>query len=356
MPLLQIIRPPSEKVSPGLSHRIEEEGTSPYRVYHFNEGEWRLEYRHSYPSRIFVTPSVSKILSVPRYEKADLRMRTHRPVGSQRLSTYDLSNLPLYSVERAVDLCHLSYICHRDIVNDYLGHSVLGAVQPGFPVLIQDPDDGRAGCYLWKFRDERRIYAVFSGPAHLSSIASDLVKVQTESGSCGMINGAYAEFCERIEPHITHILTETLLEYDAIICTGHSLGGACATICSLVLSGIFPDRTVICVTFGSPMVGDETFSSRFTECVHQSLRFVNADDPVTVMPSLGGYVQASDALVLGTDGKVERCPRYVEAAGWNLGWYQILYHARSDPEHFITKYVDRVHSMIAVCSNVLQHR
>lgn len=88
-------------------------------------------------------------------------------------------------------------------------------------------------------------------------------------------------------------------ELDHVVCTGHSLGGALATIaavdlhdrrCSARSTGPQrPDsakKTLSCVTFGSPRVGNRSFTEKFNEIVgSRSLRFVNNDDPVPLMPS-----------------------------------------------------------------------
>ena len=77
--------------------------------------------------------------------------------------------------------------------------------------------------------------------------------------------------------------------------TGHSLGGALATLFSLhaAASAVSPDSVipspVCCVSVASPRVGDREFQSAFTkleELGHlRHLRVANDRDPVTMMPS-----------------------------------------------------------------------
>lgn len=69
-----------------------------------------------------------------------------------------------------------------------------------------------------------------------------------------------------------------------IIFSGHSLGGALATISSLTYSLKYPDLNIACITFGSPRVGDKSFATYFNNIVKESYRFVNDNDPVPCIP------------------------------------------------------------------------
>ena len=70
-----------------------------------------------------------------------------------------------------------------------------------------------------------------------------------------------------------------------IIFTGHSSGGALATISSLVYSYLYLNYDISCITFGSPRVGCYKFSEVFNLKIKDSLRFVKDNDPVPCIPS-----------------------------------------------------------------------
>jgi predicted lipase len=74
---------------------------------------------------------------------------------------------------------------------------------------------------------------------------------------------------------VNKYLDESVKENDSIIFCGHSLGGALATIGSLYYSFQYPEKTIACVTFGSPRVGDDTFVEYFDNKIKTSLRYVN---------------------------------------------------------------------------------
>lgn len=72
---------------------------------------------------------------------------------------------------------------------------------------------------------------------------------------------------------------------ETVICCGHSLGGALATICALdVETNLEDDYDVYCVTFGSPRVGGKHFTRLFDTEVKNSYRLVDANDPIPRVP------------------------------------------------------------------------
>jgi hypothetical protein len=70
---------------------------------------------------------------------------------------------------------------------------------------------------------------------------------------------------------------------------GHSLGGALATIAATVFGAMYPDARHVCMTFGSPRVGDDNFVREFTKQCDESVRSVNQEDPVPLIPSSCNY-------------------------------------------------------------------
>jgi hypothetical protein len=70
-----------------------------------------------------------------------------------------------------------------------------------------------------------------------------------------------------------------------IIFTGHSLGGALATLSSLYFKCKYPEADISCITFGSPRAGSNQFTKLFNDNIDNSYRFVNDNDPVPCVPS-----------------------------------------------------------------------
>ena len=69
--------------------------------------------------------------------------------------------------------------------------------------------------------------------------------------------------------------------------TGHSLGGALATIATKHLEPIYQNGVAACYTFGSPRVADPTWISTIKTPIY---RTVNAADSVTMLPPGGGSI------------------------------------------------------------------
>jgi predicted lipase len=69
-----------------------------------------------------------------------------------------------------------------------------------------------------------------------------------------------------------------------IICTGHSLGGALATLCAVDIKYNLPDKVVSAYTFGSPKVGNAEFVKFYNKHVPQTFRIVNSVDIVPSLP------------------------------------------------------------------------
>ena len=89
--------------------------------------------------------------------------------------------------------------------------------------------------------------------------------------------------------------------------TGHSLGGALATLCALELaasvhSGRRPGLDVRMVNFGSPRVGNAAFVQLYNSLVPHSLRLVNGTDAVPTVPALLGYRHVHHGIRLTPHG------------------------------------------------------
>jgi triacylglycerol lipase len=90
----------------------------------------------------------------------------------------------------------------------------------------------------------------------------------------------------------------------SIVVTGHSLGGAVATIAALDMQynlGQSNDLSFSLYTFGSPRVGNEAQVASFNRRVSDSHRFINGWDIVTRVPrEWQGYAHVDLAHALGS--------------------------------------------------------
>lgn len=80
------------------------------------------------------------------------------------------------------------------------------------------------------------------------------------------------------------------VKIERVVCTGHSLGGALATLGAYWAKHVaFPEAEVACYTFGSPRVGNDEFAAAFAASIPECYRCIHADDPVTAVPVLPGF-------------------------------------------------------------------
>ncbi|XP_074320734.1 uncharacterized protein LOC141657401 isoform X2 [Silene latifolia] len=92
-----------------------------------------------------------------------------------------------------------------------------------------------------------------------------------------------------------------------VYCTGHSLGGALATLLALELcSTQLAKSGVISVTmynFGSPRVGNKRFAEVYNQKVKNSWRVVNHRDIIPTVPRLMGYSHVAQPIFLTAGGR-----------------------------------------------------
>ncbi len=89
-----------------------------------------------------------------------------------------------------------------------------------------------------------------------------------------------------------------------IVCTGHSLGGALATLAALDIQYNLPDKEVRCYTYGSPKVGNADFVKSYNKRVPQTFRIVNSSDAVPNFPA-GGYQHVGQLFHVGQQAKAQ---------------------------------------------------
>lgn len=122
-------------------------------------------------------------------------------------------------------------------------------------------------------------------PTSIRDIRADTDATTTPCPSGGKVHQGFKKAYEQISLDIQVRLQQEDCCHKPLFITGHSLGGALATIAAKRLnheSGI-----AACYTFGCPRVGDEEWVSGLKTPVY---RVVNAADAVTMLPPKGTFV------------------------------------------------------------------
>jgi len=113
----------------------------------------------------------------------------------------------------------------------------------------------------------------------IKDIKSDANGKTTACETGGKIHTGFKEAYDQVRFDIEKKLNESELQNKSLFITGHSLGGALATVAAKKLT--HKGGIAACYTFGSPRVGDEEWIENIKTPIH---RLVNAADCVTMLP------------------------------------------------------------------------
>ncbi|MEJ2477187.1 MAG: lipase family protein, partial [Desulfobacterales bacterium] len=110
----------------------------------------------------------------------------------------------------------------------------------------------------------------------------------------GKVHRGFKEALDEFWPDLLPYIRKLTEKGCKIWVTGHSLGGALATLCGELygnVQGVY--------TFGSPWVGNEDFKENVSVKVY---RIVNGQDIVSRLPSLGVFVYVGEVKFIDGDG------------------------------------------------------
>lgn len=115
-----------------------------------------------------------------------------------------------------------------------------------------------------------------------------------------------------------------------VFLTGHSLGGALATLCSLDLwvKLDISRREIFVSTFGSPRVGNLEFAAVYGEVVPLHWRIVVHPDMVAKLPRIG-YTHVGKKVVLTPHGEMLIDPSALEQRPWSGEAAGFAYHRKA---------------------------
>ena len=150
---------------------------------------------------------------------------------------------------------------------------------------------------------EGALVFVFRGTESLQDIIIDL-----DIRRVPYLNGpmlVHAGFLEQFDS-LKLALVKTVEKYsgkvEKILCIGHSLGGALATLASGHLGSLYNEKLpVTCHTFGSPRVGNKAYVEWYSKQVAFYVRITNEKDPICQMPFSYRFHHVVDAVCIKDD-------------------------------------------------------
>lgn len=143
--------------------------------------------------------------------------------------------------------------------------------------------------------NEQYIFLGFRGTetTSIKDIKADLKAMTVVCETGGKIHSGFNDAFNEVAINIQEVLNEEQYADKPLFITGHSLGGALATVATKKLS--HQAGIAACYTFGAPRVGDDEWVSSLKNPIY---RIVNAADPVTMLPP-GAFTITSMAWISG---------------------------------------------------------
>jgi len=144
------------------------------------------------------------------------------------------------------------------------------------------------GSEIWKKRDKLDIGEI------VADLKADVDIRLVDWPKGGKVHRGFKEALDEVWPDLLPYIRKLTEKGCKIWVTGHSLGGALATLCGELygnVQGVY--------TFGSPWVGDEDFEENVSVNVY---RIVNDEDIVSRLPSLGVFVYVGELKFIDGDG------------------------------------------------------
>ncbi len=118
----------------------------------------------------------------------------------------------------------------------------------------------------------------------IGDIKADIKAVQTSCPTGGRVHSGFKEQYDAVAGRIEDLLAQDDIRTKPLFVTGHSLGGAVATIAARRLTA--EHRVAACYTYGSPRVGTEHWVAQIKTPIY---RVVNSADPVPMVPLSGTF-------------------------------------------------------------------
>lgn len=214
----------------------------------------------------------------------------------------------------------------------------------GLPdVTFFDHDGAQAFC----FRNDHDCVMTCRGtePNEWNDIEADVKATSVLAETVGKVHGGFKDEVDHLWPELEQALTDN---NQPVWFSGHSLGGAMATICAARCekSDKLPTPDGL-YTFGSPRVGDRLYG-KHVKLPHY--RWVNNNDIVTRVPPMWmGFHHHGHRVYLDRNGRLRDLTGAALRRDRWRGFLEELKSWKIDhfSDHFINSYIDAIAGAVA---------
>ena len=262
-----------------------------------------------------------------------------------------------FNNDKLLDLCRMCSLCYKN--NDSLKqHYNTKSIDKRYTVLnkccsIPVIKSSDSDCQYFTTIFDDTLLVCFRGTESTTDILKDLNITRTEFYIPGYVKDTlyvhegfhtqFDEVYESISKDILNYLENNDYKSKNIIFTGHSLGGALATLGACYYGVIYPDISMNCVTFGSPRVGCDKFSLVFDKYCNKSYRFVNENDPVPSLPTSWRFKHVKGCNWINNDkilNEILPWRFWKKNKNYSLSFFGYGYNALED--HYCTNYINNL--------------
>ncbi len=247
-----------------------------------------------------------------------------------------LSDLTL--LEQSLLFAELSSICYFDEA-----HAAPLAEQLGLARATYYERDG-AQAYIFGGTTDTVVACRGTEPNEWNDIRADANATSALADTVGKVHSGFKQEVDDLWPELEAELIKT---ENTVWFTGHSLGGAMATICAgrCFLSHIESTPAGL-FTYGSPRVGDKRY---INYCDISHIRWVNNNDIVTrVPPAWLGFRHGGQEMYLDANGDLKNLEGWGRFKDRMRGFFRGLRRLKVDhfADHLIDNYINYIANAI----------
>lgn len=156
-----------------------------------------------------------------------------------------------------------------------------------------------------------------------------------------MVHKGFADAYKSVSRPILQKLKELFsISPRPLFFTGHSLGGALATLCSLDIAICLDTENIYVSTFGSPKVGNYFWSRLYNDVIVAHWRVAMRSDIITTLPRLG-YAHVGKRAALTQSGEIFLDPSSIETMMWSSAGLGISDHRKPAYKEAITLFCSK---------------